>query len=92
MALKYNVYQDGEKIAEELTETTYTATGLEPSTTYSYQVSAVDTETGLESPLSEPITVVTEDEVEPEPEAPDTPTGLASSDTTTDSTTLTWNE
>ena len=89
MALKYNVYQDGEKIAEELTETTYTATGLEPSTTYSYQVSAVDTETGLESLLSEPITVTTE---EPEPEAPDTPTGLASSDTTTDSTTLTWNE
>lgn len=90
MALTYNIYQDGEKIATDVTETTYTATGLEPSETYSFQVSATDTVTNLESELSEPITVTTEDEEEPEPEEPDSPEGLSSSDTTSDSTTLNW--
>ncbi len=38
----YNVYRDGAKIAET-TSTTYTDTGLTPETTYTYEVSAVDT-------------------------------------------------
>lgn len=38
----YNIYRDGVKIAET-TSTSYADTGLQPSTTYTYEVSAVDT-------------------------------------------------
>ncbi|WP_078392082.1 Ig-like domain-containing protein [Shouchella patagoniensis] len=54
----YNVYRNGEQVASGLTEKTYTDTGLEPNTTYEYQVSA-ENEAG-ESELTEAITVETE--------------------------------
>lgn len=46
----YNVYRDGQKIKEGLTENNYTDTGLEANKEYNYQVSSVN-EKG-ESPLS----------------------------------------
>lgn len=55
---KYNVYRDGELIAEEIEEKTYTDNDVESSTEYEYQVQAVN-EVG-ESPLSEIVTVTTE--------------------------------
>lgn len=55
----YNVYRDGVKIASGIKDTIYTDTGLEPNTTYMYQVSA-ENEYG-ESELSEPVTVTTEE-------------------------------
>lgn len=38
----YNIYRNGAKV-DETTSTSYTSTGLTPDTTYTYQVSAVDT-------------------------------------------------
>ncbi|MHA1245737.1 MAG: S8 family serine peptidase [Candidatus Thorarchaeota archaeon] len=53
----YNVYRDGVKIAET-TDTTYTDTGLTPETTYTYEVSAVDT-SGNEGEKSDPASATT---------------------------------
>ena len=50
----YNVYRNGVKVASPTT-TSYTQTGLTNGTTYSYQVSAVDTH-GNESALSSSVT------------------------------------
>lgn len=54
----YNLYKDGEKIASNLEETTYTDTDLTPNSSYSYQVSA-ENKYG-ESDLSEPVMVTTD--------------------------------
>ncbi|MHA1771056.1 MAG: fibronectin type III domain-containing protein, partial [Candidatus Thorarchaeota archaeon] len=53
----YNVYRDGVKIAET-TSTTYTDTGLSPETTYTYEVSAVDTSSN-EGDKSDPASATT---------------------------------
>lgn len=88
--ITYNVYRDGEKVAEELTENSYTDTGLEPGTTYEYQVSA-ENDAG-ESNLSEKVSVTTEEpEPEPEPE-PDEPEGLEVAGSTEDTVDLKWNK
>lgn len=54
----YNVYRNGEKIASELEEKSYTDTELTPNTEYTYQVSAENS--AGESELSESITVTTD--------------------------------
>ncbi|AIC95445.1 fibronectin type III domain-containing protein [Shouchella lehensis] len=54
----YNVYRNGEQVANGLTEKTYTDTDVQPNTAYEYQVSA-ENEVG-ESELSEPIEVETD--------------------------------
>lgn len=53
----YNIYQNGTKVGSSTT-TTYTATGLTAATTYSFTVTAVDTN-GNESAQSTPISVTT---------------------------------
>ncbi|MCF2144713.1 MAG: S8 family serine peptidase [Candidatus Heimdallarchaeota archaeon] len=53
----YNVYRDGVKIAETTTNT-YTDTGLQPGTTYTYEVSAVDDQ-NAEGPKSDPASATT---------------------------------
>ncbi len=53
----YNVYRNGERIADGLTKKTFTDTELSPNTTYDYQVSA-ENSIG-ESELSNPVTVTT---------------------------------
>lgn len=60
----YNVYRDGSKIAETA-NTQYSDTGLSPETTYTYEVSAVDT-SGNEGEKSDPASATTD------PEPPDT--------------------
>lgn len=55
--ITYNVYRNGEKIASDLTEKTYTDTNLTPNTEYSYQVSS-ENEHG-ESPLTSPVVIRT---------------------------------
>lgn len=57
--VKYNVYRDGEQIESGIEETTYTDSGLEPNTTYEYQVSA-ENESGEESELSEKVSATTD--------------------------------
>lgn len=53
----HNIYRDGEQVASGIEGNSYTDSGLDPNTEYSYQVSAVN-EAG-ESDLSEPVTVTT---------------------------------
>lgn len=57
MVTTYSVYRNGSKIASDLTEKTYTDTGLDPDTEYTYQVSA-ENEYG-ESELSDPVALKT---------------------------------
>lgn len=59
MSVTYNIYRNGGKIASGIQENTYTDTGLDPNTSYQYQVSSVN-EFG-ESELSKVLTVTTED-------------------------------
>ena len=53
----YNIYRDGTLIATVST-TSFTDSGLSPSTTYTYEVSAVDT-SGNEGQLSSPVSATT---------------------------------
>ena len=53
----YNIYRNGVLIATVAT-TSFTDTGLSPSTTYTYEVSAVDT-SGNEGQLSSPVSATT---------------------------------
>lgn len=56
----YRIYRDGSRIAES-PDTTYVDTGLESSTTYRYEVSAVNGE-GLEGDRAGPSAATTDDE------------------------------
>lgn len=56
--ITYNLYRDGEVIANGIEGNSYTDTGLEPNTAYSYQISAVN-KYG-ESELSDPVMVTTD--------------------------------
>ncbi|MBS3793734.1 MAG: lamin tail domain-containing protein [Candidatus Thorarchaeota archaeon] len=55
----YRVYRDGSLIAQ-VYDTFYSDTGLEPSTTYTYEVSARDTSLN-EGPKSDPVSATTND-------------------------------
>lgn len=59
----YNIYRDGVKLLE-ITGTSYSDTGLSASTTYTYEVSAVDT-SGNEGILSDPVSATTQDSSTP---------------------------
>lgn len=61
MEVTYNVYRNGVKVAEGLTEKTFTDTGLDPNTTYTYHVSAVYKSAEV---MSDPIQVTTDEEIE----------------------------
>lgn len=58
MAETYNLYRDGELVAEEIAETEYTDTGLTPNTMYEYEVTRV-TDVG-ESDKSNKVAVTTD--------------------------------
>ncbi|MCQ6531147.1 Ig-like domain-containing protein [Bacillus mycoides] len=57
MSITYNVYRNGVKVKGNVSEKSFTDTGLSPNTSYQYQVSAQN-EAG-ESPMSETISVTT---------------------------------
>ncbi|MCF2137373.1 MAG: S8 family serine peptidase [Candidatus Thorarchaeota archaeon] len=84
----YNVYRDGTKIAET-TSTTYTDTGLSPETTYTYEVSAVDTSNN-EGEKSDPASATT-DEAPPDTTPPAKVTGLNADPLSQTEIKLTWN-
>ncbi|MGC2462498.1 MAG: fibronectin type III domain-containing protein [Steroidobacteraceae bacterium] len=84
----YYVYRNGSRIATVSSGTSYTDAALVTSTTYSYQVAAFDTATTpLVSALSSALAVTTLADTQ----APTVPTGLAASNVSTTSVTLTWN-
>lgn len=68
----YNIYRDGVLVGNE-SNTTHTATGLDPATAYDFQVSALDA-AGNESTLSAVLTASTLDQDTEAPTTPGTPT------------------
>ncbi len=85
----YDVYQGGVLVAgSNTTNTTYTVTGLTPSTLYSFTVIAKD---GFGSAVAtDPVTATTSAPVV-DAAAPTTPTGLAVGTITSSSVVLNWN-
>jgi chitinase len=83
-ATGYNVYRGGSRIAS-VTGTSFNNTGLSPSTTYSYTVTA--TNSAGESAQSGAVSVTTAGT----PTVPPTPTGLRVTGTTSSSASLAWN-
>jgi chitodextrinase len=83
----YNIYRDGAQVGSS-TSTSFTDTGVQGGTTYSYQVSAVNGE-GLESGRSAAANVTTPAPADTTP--PTVPTGLAASTPSPTSVDLTWN-
>ena len=83
----YYVYRNGSQIATVSSGTSYTDTALVTSTTYSYQVSAFDTDKPpLVSALSSALAVTTLAGTQ----GPTVPTGLAASNVSPNSVTLSW--
>ncbi len=83
----YEVFQDGVSIANTGTTTTFNVTGLTELTSYDFTVFAQDA-AGNTSPVSNTETVVTLQA--PDTEAPSAITDLASANTTTTTTDLSW--
>ncbi|MGE0354593.1 MAG: fibronectin type III domain-containing protein, partial [Gemmatimonadales bacterium] len=81
---RYRIYRDG-LLADSSTTTSYADTGLTPSTTYTYTVSAVNG-AGLEGPASAPAGATTPGDLTP----PTAPTGLTATATGTSSIDLAW--
>ena len=82
----YDVYQNGDFLTSVPgTSTSYTAVGLQPSTSYGFSVLARDAY-GNSSPQSSPLQV----ETSAAGTAPDAPTNLSAGSTTFTSTTLAW--
>lgn len=83
----YSVYRNGTYITSA-TGTTYTVTGLSPSTSYTFTVKAKDAAQNL-SAVSNSV-VVTTLSSGPDSTAPSKPTNLTASGTTQNKTTLNW--
>ena len=85
----YRVYRNG-SVAGTATSTTFTATGLAASTTYSFALAAYDA-AGNSSPQSAPLQVTTSSQAPPpDTIAPSTPTNVTASSVTTSQATLSW--
>ncbi|MER3318218.1 MAG: hypothetical protein RIB79_07990 [Allomuricauda sp.] len=85
--INYEVFQDGVSIANTGSTTTFSVTGLTAATSYDFTVFASDA-AGNTSSVSNTETVNTV--VAPDTEAPSAITDLASSNTTSASTALSW--
>lgn len=83
----YDVYQDGNLIAN-VSNTSYQVSGLNASTSYSFNVVARDAASNL-SGSSNVENIITLDP--PDTQAPTAPTNLIASNTTYNSTDLSWN-
>jgi len=84
----YRVYQNNVQIYEGTSPdlSTFNVIGLTPNTTYTFKVSAYNTNSEA---FSSPISATT---LNPNPTAPAAPTGLATSNITKTSITLSWND
>lgn len=85
-AVKYNVYDANGSLVDEITETSYVVTGLNPETNYCYTVTAVN-DKGEESDKSKSACATTE----AAPAFP-APTNLQATVTNGTTITLTWNK
>jgi chitodextrinase len=83
----YNVYRDGTKIVETVSES-YSDTGLTAGTTYTYEVSAVDT-SGNEGTLSNSASATTDEETS-DTTPPAQVTGLTATAVSTSQIDLAW--
>ncbi|HEY4432472.1 MAG TPA: PQQ-dependent sugar dehydrogenase [Paenibacillus sp.] len=83
----YNLYKDNVLTQANVTDTTYTFTGLTPDTTYNFTVKAKDA-AGNISNASSPLTVKTTTQTDTQ--APTAPTALISSSKTSSSVNLNW--
>ncbi|MGN8647890.1 fibronectin type III domain-containing protein [Gracilibacillus sp. HCP3S3_G5_2] len=68
---EYEIYRNGNSIGTRK-GTSLTDSGLTAETTYEYQVKAIGSN-GVESPLSDALSVTTDSEPEPDPEPEDPP-------------------
>jgi fibronectin type 3 domain-containing protein len=82
----YNVYRDGTQVGSTTT-TSFSDTGLDPASTYSYRVSAVNGD-GLEGPRSGEVSATTMEEADATP--PPTPSGVTASAVSTSQINLSW--
>jgi len=83
----YSVFRGGTQIATGLTSASFTDTGLNPSTAYSYTVKAVDSFGSSAASNTASATTQTA----PDTQVPSTPNGLSASNVTTTSVALSWN-
>lgn len=84
-ATSYNIYKDGVLYASNVTSTSFIASGLSASTTYSMQVSAVNI-----AGESNKSTILNTTTSAPPVTIPSAPTGLSSSGVTSSGFTLNW--
>jgi chitodextrinase len=87
LAVSYNVFRSGTPIAQGVTATTYTATGLDPNTKYIFAIRAVNA-SGTESPTSQGRAATTLPTTDTE--APTVPTNVTVGATTNTSIALSW--
>jgi chitodextrinase len=86
-AVSYNIFRSGTPIAQGVTTTTYTATGLDPNTKYIFGIRAVNAG-GTESPTSQGRAATTLPATDTE--APTAPTNVIVGATTTTTIPLSW--
>ena len=84
----YRVYRNGTQIAS-LSTTSYSDTGLSPSTTYSYSVAAVDA-AGNVSLQSSSVNGTTQNPPSPDTTPPSTPTNLSATTISSTQINLSW--
>ncbi len=84
----YNVFVNGELVAEEITDTFYNVTGLSPNTDYTFTITSVDNYTNYSdfAPFIQHSTYDTDDT------DPSAPTGLMYDRITSDAVKLVWTE
>jgi chitodextrinase len=82
----YNIYRDGARVGSS-TSTSFMDAGLQASTTYSYQISAINGE-GIESARSAPLSITTPASADTSP--PTVPAGLVVTPEGPTRVTLTW--
>ena len=82
----YDVYQDGTVVGNDITTTTYQATGLTASTSYDFKVRAIDA-AGNESPDSNVLSVTTGSASDTQAPTAPTVSSTGNTDTTVD---LSW--